>query len=67
MNNMYTVATGYPGKACETQSKDQHHREFLDLFPKGKLREAVRFVCARETGIFLQPEKLASYKMGTID
>ena len=55
----YNSAMRYLGKARENQTEEQHHWTFLNLVQKGKLREAVQFVCAREKGGFLQPEELA--------
>ena len=40
---------------------------FLDLALKGKLREAVQFVCKRENGGFLKPGEFAADLTGTIN
>ena len=39
---------------------------FTNLVLKAKLYKAVIFVCAKETGGGLQPEKLVSYRTGDI-
>ena len=62
VNNSYTAAMGYPGKARGTQSMEKHHHTFSKKFLRGKLREAVRFVCKQKTGGVLQPNKLSSEK-----
>ena len=64
---MYTAAMGCLGKDRGTQSKEQHNCTFSVIVLKGKLREAVRFVCSWETGGFLQPGDLSLYKMGVIN
>ena len=67
MNNTYTTDTGYLGKSCGTQSKEQHYCTFSNLVIKGKLRKAIRFVCKRETGRVFQPDDLASDKTGVVN
>ena len=46
---------------------EQRHRTFSDLVLRGKLCEAVRFFCERNTGIVLQPDELASDKIVFMD
>ena len=48
----FNAATGYLGKACGVQTEEQRHRTFSNLVLKGKLREAVRFFRAWQTGDF---------------
>ena len=55
VNNFYTTATGYLGRALGNQNAEQHHHTFLNLFLHGKLREAVKFLCKRETELFFKP------------
>ena len=62
--NTFNKATGFPGKDCNIQNEDQRHRKFSNLVLKGKLREAVIFVCAWETGRGLQPNKLVEDQTG---
>ena len=38
-----------------------------NIILRGKLCEAIRFVCAQETGVFLQTNKLALDKTGVIN
>ena len=57
----------YLGKSPGNQTEEQHHRMFSNLVLKGKLRKAARFVCDRERGEFLQPEKLAEDRTGKIN
>ena len=66
MTDMYTVVKAYLGKSRWSQSKEQLHCAFSNLFLKRKLCEAVRFVCARETGGVLQPNDLSLDKTGII-
>ena len=64
---MYNSAMGYLGKAHGNQTMEECHRTFLNLVLKGKLREAVQFVCEREKGGGLQPDELAEDPTGTIN
>ena len=50
MKETFNAATGYLGKSCVIQTKEQFRQIFLDLVLKIKLHEAVIFVCAQETG-----------------
>ena len=43
-NNMHTVATGYLGRACRIQKKEQHYRTFSNFFLGEKLTEIVRYI-----------------------
>ena len=61
------AATGFMGETRSIQSKDQRYRMFSNLFLKGKLRKAVIFFCARETGGGVQPDKLAEDITGIIN
>ena len=45
----FNAAMGHLGKARGIQSEEQYHSKFSNLVLKGKLREVVTFVCARET------------------
>ena len=63
----YTAATKYLGRAHRTQNADKRHHTFSNLVLRVKLRKAVRFVCDQETGGVMQPDKLASEKMGVMD
>ena len=47
VKDRFNVAMGYLGKSRGIQTKEQRHRTFSNLVMKVKLREAVRFVCAR--------------------
>ena len=67
VKDMHNSAMGCLGKARGTKTMDECHRTFLNLVMKRKLREAVRFVFEREKGVFLQPNKLAEYCIGTIN
>ena len=67
MKDTYNSAIGYVRKARESQTEEQRHRTLLNLFLRGKLCEAILFVCEREKGGFLQPEKLAEDRTGTIN
>ena len=58
---------GYLGKARVSQTSEERHRKFSNLVLKGKLREAIRFVCDQEKGGFLQPDDLAEDRTGTIN
>ena len=52
VKDTYNPAMGYLGKYCRNQMEEQRHRMFLNLVLKGKLYEAVRFVCDRVKGEF---------------
>ena len=56
----YAGATGYLGRDRRNQSADQHHRTLKNIVLRGKLREAVRLVCERESGGVLLPNEMAS-------
>ena len=58
---------GYLGKSHGTQTTEEHHQTFLNLVLKGKLREAVRLVCAREKRGVLQPNVLVVDHTGMIN
>ena len=45
INDTYTAATGYLGRARGTQSEEQRHRTFSDIVLRQKLREADRCFC----------------------
>ena len=62
----YHSAMEYLGKACKNQTEEQPHRTFLNLVLKEKLCKAARFICDREKGGVLQPEKLAEDCTGII-
>ena len=67
MKDTYNSDMGYLGKDRGNLAEEQRHTMFSNLVLKGKLREAVRFVCDMEKGRVLQPEKLAEDCMGTIN
>ena len=52
LKETFNAATWFLGKSCGIQSYEKFHRTFSNLALKGRLCEAVRFVCARETGEF---------------
>ena len=58
---------GYLRKSRGSQTTEERHRTFSNLVLKGKLRESVRFVCDREKGGVLQPDKLSEDYKGTIN
>ena len=58
---------GYFGKASGNKTTEERHQTFLNLVLKGKLCEAIQFVCDREKGGVLQPDELAAYFTGTIN
>ena len=58
---------GYLGKARGSQTEEQCHRTLSNLILKGKLREALQFICDREKGGVLQPDELAADHTGTIN
>ena len=58
---------GYLGKYRGTQTTEERHQTFLNLVLKGKLFEAVQFVCDREKGGVLQPDELAADRTGKIN
>ena len=60
VKDKFNAAVIYLEKARGIQTKEQRYREFLNLVLKVKLREAVRFVCARETGEFCNPKNYQS-------
>ena len=66
VKDTYNSAMGYLGKAREIQTPEELHGTFSNLVLKGKLREAVQFVCDREKGGVLQPDKLSKDCTGTI-
>ena len=49
---------GYLIKSLGTQTMKERHGMFSNLVLKGKLREAVRFVCDKEKGGVLKPDEL---------
>ena len=59
MKYLSDADTRFLGKARGIKIKEQHHRMFLNIVLKVKVREAVRFICAWEIGGGLQPDKLA--------
>ena len=63
----YAGATGYLGRDRRNQSADQHHRTLKNIVLRGKLREAVRLVCERESGGVLLPNEMASDKTGIME
>ena len=67
VKDAYNSAMGYLEKACVTQNTQERHLTFSNLVLKRKLRKSVRFVCEREKGGFLQPDKLAEDCIGTIN
>ena len=50
VKDMYNSDMGYLGKHCGNKTTEESHQTFLNIFPKGKLREAVQFICDREKG-----------------
>ena len=66
MKDTFNAATWFLGKAPGIQSEEQSHRAFSNLILKGKLCEAVIFVCAQETE-GLQPNELAEDQIGFIN
>ena len=58
---------GYLGKARGTQTMEEHHQTFLNLVLKGKLCQAIQFVCEIEKGGVLKPDKLAEDRTSTIN
>ena len=67
MKVTYNSAMGYLGKACGNHTEEHHHITFLNLVLKGKLYEAVRFVCDMEKGGVFQPDELDEDRMGMIN
>ena len=57
----------YLGKSCGGQTTEERRRTFSNLVLKGKLREAIPFVCDREKGGVLQQDELAEDLTGTIN
>ena len=54
VKDTYNFAIGYLRKSCGSQTMGERHITFSNLVLKGKLREALQFVCGREKGGFLQ-------------
>ena len=54
-------------QACENQTEEQRHITSPKLVLKGELSKAVQFVCDREKGGVLQPEKLAEDRTDNIN
>ena len=67
MKDTYKSTIGYLGKSCSNQTKEPRHRTFPNLVLIGKLHEASRFVCDRQKGGVLQPDKLAEDRTSTIN
>ena len=67
MEETYNFAMGYLRKALENQMEEQRHITFSNLILKIKLCEAVEFICYRETGVYLKPDKLDEDCTGTIN
>ena len=67
VKDTYNSAMGYLGKARGNQTEEQCHRTLSNLVLKGKLREAVQFVCGRKDGGVLQPYELAEDRTGMIN
>ena len=67
VKDAYNSDIGYLGKSRGNQTREQRHRNFSNLILKGKLREAVGFICDREKGVVFQPEKLAEDCTGAIN
>ena len=59
VKDTYNLIMGYMGKYCWNQTEEQCHQTFSNLVLKGRLREALQFLCDREKGGVFQPEKLA--------
>ena len=53
IQDFYGTAASYSGKARGNQNWEQRHHTFTNLIMRGKLREAVQFICDQETGGFL--------------
>ena len=47
VKDMYNTDMGYLGKARGNKTDKQRHRTFSNIVLKGRLREAVQFVCDR--------------------
>ena len=47
-----------------TQTQEQRHSNFSNLVLCGNFRKAVRYICDRETGGFLLPNKQATESTG---
>ena len=47
VKDTYNYAMGYLRKARRNQMEKQRHRKFSNIVQKGKLREAVLFICDR--------------------
>ena len=58
-----TYIADFPG----TQIKEQRHCMISDIVLRGKMCEAVIFVCEWETRRVLQPKKLENDKTGVMD
>ena len=58
MKDTFNASIGYLCKYHGIKSKEKCHRVFSNLVLKGKLREAIRFICAREIVFFFQPNEL---------
>ena len=67
MKYTYNSAMRYLGKACGGQTTEERRRKFSNLVLKGKLREAVQFVCDREKGGFLQQDEFSEDLTGKIN
>ena len=60
---------GALGNKCGAQTQEQRNCKILNLVLKGKLHEAVHFICERQTGArggFL-PDERANYKSTVTD
>ena len=62
VNDSYTTTNWYSGRAHWNQDAEQCHRTFSNLVLRGKLCEAVIFVCEQETGVFLSLKELTTSK-----
>ena len=67
VKDTYNSAMWYLGQDCETKTMEERHQTILNLVLKGKLREAVQFVCERDKEGILQPDELAEDCTGTIN